>query len=467
MRIRYDSLGRYRSKFPAQGRTEAINRANSLRPSDSLDPDQAGTGKRQRRAAIAHRASPLRGHNFRRFYIGQVTSLLGTSMSAVAVTFAVLGNGGSATDLGYVIAARILPQVVLVLGGGVLADRLGRRPVMLGSDVLRCAAQAVLAALLLAGRPATWLIAALAALVGTGEAFFGPALDGLAVEIVPRDELGRANALLGLARSASGIAGPVLAGLLVAAAGPAVVVAIDAASYGASVIALAGLRLSRAGRPPGRPLLRDMAEGWTEFRSRTWLWVTTVQFALFNLITWAPYLVLGPVLAHDYLGGARAWGLIMAATGAGAILGGLTALSHRPRRPLVTATVATLGYPMPCLLLALHAPAAWVASGAFAAGAGGALAMALGATVLQQQVPQDRLSRASSFSTFGAFGPGLLGLVIAGPAAAQAGPGRVLGVGAAWAALSSLVVLSLPAIRAVPGRDGTAPAVSEAGERGA
>ena len=158
----------------------------------------------------------LRGRNFRRFYLGQVTSLLGTSMSAVAVIFAVLDNGGSAADVGYVIAARILPQVALVLGGGVLADRLGRRPVMLGSDVLRCAAQAVLAAALLAGRPAIWQFAALAALVGIGEAFFQPALDGLTVEIAPREELGSANALLGLARSGTGIAGPALAGVLVA-----------------------------------------------------------------------------------------------------------------------------------------------------------------------------------------------------------------------------------------------------------
>jgi MFS family permease len=121
-----------------------------------------------RLAAVASRAAVLRGRNFRRFYAGYVTSLLGTSMSAVAVTFAVLGNGGSAADVGLVIAAQILPQVVLVLSGGVLADRLGRRPVMLGSDVLRCAAQAALAASLLAGRPGIWLIAALAALVGIG-----------------------------------------------------------------------------------------------------------------------------------------------------------------------------------------------------------------------------------------------------------------------------------------------------------
>jgi MFS family permease len=374
-------------------------------------------------------------------------------MSAVAVTFAVLDNGGSAADVGYVIAARILPQVVLVLGGGVLADRLGRRPVMLGSDALRCAAQAALAAALLAGRPAVWLIAALAALVGVGEAFFMPALDGLTVEIAPRDELGNANALLGLAKSATGVAGPALAGLLVVVAGPAVVVAIDAASYGVSVIALGGLQLGRAGHRPGQSLLRAMAEGWGEFRSRPWLCATTVQFALFNLITWAPYLVLGPVLAHAYLGGARAWGLIMSAFAAGAVLGGLAALGRRPRRPLLAATLATFGYPVPCLLLALHAPVAGVAAGAFAAGAGGALGQAFDTTVLQQQVPADRLSRVSSFSTFGAFGPGTLGLAIAGPVAALAGPGAVLGFGAAWAVFGTLVMLSLPSVWAVRWRD--------------
>jgi hypothetical protein len=192
-----------------------------------------------------------------------------------------------------------------------------------------------------------------------------------------------------------------------------------------------------------------MAEGWTEFRSRTWLWVTTVQFALFNLITRAPYLVLGPVLAQGYLGGARAWGLVLAANGAGAILGALTALGRRPRRPLVVATLATFGFGVPGLLLAWRAPAGAVAAGALAAGVASALFSTFWTTTLQQQVPRDRLARASSFATFGAFGPGPLGLAIAGPAAALAGPDRVLGLGAAWAVLSTLVVLALPSIRSI------------------
>jgi Major Facilitator Superfamily len=322
----------------------------------------------------------------------------------------------------------------------------------------------VLAAALLAGRPAIWLFAVLAALAGTGDAFFQPALDGLTVEIAPRQELGRANALLSLARSATGIAGPALAGLLVAVAGPAAVVAIDAASYAVSVAALAGLQLTRAGHPRGTSLLRELAEGWAEFRTRAWLWATTVQFALFNLITWGPYLVLGPVLARDYLGGAWAWGLIMAAYSAGAVLGGLAALGRRPHRPLLAATLATFGYPLPCLLLALRAPAVGVAAGALAAGAGMALGQAFDLTVVQQQVPADRLSRVSSFSTFGAFGPGLAGLAVAGPVAGLAGAGRVLGFGAAWAAFGTLVVLSLPSVRGLRWREAGPPSAPVAGQ---
>jgi MFS family permease len=412
------------------------------------------------RAAIGRRVAVLAHRDFRRFYIGQVTSLLGTWMSGVAVTFAVLGSGISADGLGVVMAAGIAPQVAFVLGGGVLADRIGRRPVMLGADALCCAAQAALAVALFAGKPPIWLFAVLAALVGTGQAFFGPALSGLMTEIAPRAELGDANALYGLAQSATRIIGPTLAGLVVALAGPAVVIAVDAASYAVSVAALALLRPpQRAAAPPPalapaapaahRSLRREAGEGWAEFRSRAWLWVTTLQFALFNLITWGPYLLLGPVLARAYLGGARAWGLVMAAGGAGAVLGGLSALGRRPRRPLVVAILATFGYPAPCFLLALHAAVGAVAAGAFAAGIASALFNTYWSTTLQQQVPADRVSRASSFSTFGGFGVGMFGLVIAGPAAALAGPGRVLGAGAAWAVLSSLVVLSLPCIRAI------------------
>ncbi len=441
--------------------------AAQSRPRRSARPTVGRAPGRRPCRIIAARAAPLAQRNFRRFYIGYVTSVFGTSMSSVAMIFAVLGTGGTAAELGYVMAARIITQVAFILGGGVLADRLGRRPVMLAADLVCSAAQATLAVALFAGRPSEGLFVAIASLVGAGEAFFGPALGALTADIAPRDQLGSANALTGLAESAASVAGPALAGIAVAAAGPAVVIAADAASYAVSLTALMLLRLpsgapaSRSGRsrPDRQSALRDLRDGWAIFTSCTWLWVTTVQFALFNLISRAPYLVLGPVRAAGYLGGAWAWGVITAAVGVGSIAGGLFAMGARPRRPLLAATLATFGYPVPGLLLALRAPMPGVAAGALVAGVGSALFETFWTTTLQQQVSGELLARVDSFVTFGAFGLGTAGLAAAGPAAAALGAGRVLGYGAAWATLSSLVVLALPAIRSVRWRpDGPGPA---------
>jgi hypothetical protein len=389
----------------------------------------------------------LAGRDFRRFYAGYSASLLGTAMSSVAIAFAVLGNGGTATDLGVVFAANIVPMIAFMLGGGAIADRLGRRPVMLAADVARCAAQGVLAVALQVGHPRFWLFVAAALVVGTGNAFFQPALAGLPVQLAPRGRLGDANALLAVAQPAAQVAGPALAGILIAATNPAVVVAVDAASYAVSAVALAMLRFPSVDRSRPRSLLNDLAAGWAEFSAHSWLLAGTIQFALFNLLTWGPYLVLGPVLARDYLGGASAWGAILACYGGGAILGGLLALGRRPRRPLVLATLATLGFPLPPLALALHLPVVAVAGGALLAGLGSALGSAFEATVTQQRIPAQALSRVGAFNMVGAFAFGPVAFAAAGPVAAVVGARAVLGFGAAWAALGTFVVLAVPSVR--------------------
>jgi MFS family permease len=405
-------------------------------------------GGRPPRGFAAGRAGLLRVRDFRRFYAGYSTSVLGSSMSAVALTFAVLDSGGTPTDLGYVFAAEVVPQVLFMLGGGVVADRLGRRPVMLAADGMRLAAQASLAAALFAGRPRIWLFVLLAALLGTGEAFFSPSLSALTVDIAPRDRLSDANALLGIAQSAARVIGPSLAGVLIAATGPAVVIAIDAGTYGASMLAL-GLLAVPASQAPRRSPRRDLADGWALFTSQTWLWVTTVQFALFNLFTWAPYLLLGPVLARDYLGGARAWGAILAAGAAAAIVAGLALVGRRPRRLLTAAALGTFGYPVPCLMLALHAPVYAVAAGAAVAGAGSTVFATFYSTAIQQRIAPEALARVNAFSLTGAYALGSAGYVVIGPVAAVTGTGRLLGFAAAWGVVSSAVVVALPAIRSV------------------
>jgi len=302
-------------------------------------------------------------------------------------------------------------------------------------------------------------------------------LDALTVEIAPRDQLGNANSLYGLASSATRIAGPALGGILVAVAGSAVVVAADAASYAVSVLALSLLRLpgaepakpgdagkpGKAGKPgnagkPGKPeaepgarssLRADVAEGWADFRSRTWLWANTAQFAFVNLITWAPWMLLGPVMGRAYLGGAAVWGAIMAVQGAGAIVAGLACLGRRPRRPMVVAAVATFGYALPDIPMALHAAAPWVAVAAFGCGVGSATSSVFFGTTMQQQIPPERLARVSSLSLFPAYGIGVIGYAVDGPLAAVFGPALIFGVGAVYGVLSSAVVLAVPSVRAV------------------
>jgi MFS family permease len=410
-----------------------------------------------RREWLQRRVGVLGERNFRRFYTGYVTSLLGSSMSSVAIAWAVLDSGASATGLGFVFAANVVPQVLLMPLAGAIADRLGRRRVMLAADLLRCAAQASMAAALFVGRPSLWLFVLLAWLGGMGTAFFTPALGALTVEIAPSEQLANANALYGLAGSATRIAGPALGGILVAFAGSAVVVATDAASFAVSVLALSLLQIPRtppvrasAPGPAARRTLRgDMAEGWADFRSRTWLWVVSVQFAFFNLITWAPWMLLGPVMGREYLGGAAVWGAIMAVQGAGAIAAGLGSLGRRPRRPMVIATIGTFCYALPDIPMALHAAAPWVAAAAFCCGAGSAVFNTFSSTATQQQVPPEMLARVNSLTLVPAYGIGVIGYAIDGPLASVLGTGVVFGIGAVYGLLSSAAVLAVPDVRAV------------------
>ena len=422
-------------------------RLYSRSKSAGLDGDGSRSKYSGRSKWFRGKLGPLAGRNFRRFYVGYTTSLLGTAMSAVAIAFAVLQSGGTATSLGVVFAANIIPMIAFLLGGGVIADRVGRRPVMLTADVARCAAQSGLAVALFLGRPQVWLFVAVAFVVGVGNAFFSPALSGLAVQLAPRDQLGNANALFGMAQPAASVAGPALAGILIAVGSPAVPIAADAGSYAVSALALALLSFPASDRPQARSLLGDLADGWAEFSSRAWLWLQTVQFTLFNLLTWGPYLILGPVLARQYLGGARAWGAVLACYGGGAIVGGLLTLGRRPRRPLLVSTLTTLGFPLPPLALALHLPAAAVAAGALLAGLGSALGGAIATTVTQQRLPAGVLSRVESFNMVGAYALGPIAFIAAGPVAAAVGARAVLGFGAGWAVLGTLAVLAAPSVR--------------------
>lgn len=416
--------------------------------------------------ACPRRTAVLRDARYRRFFAGYTVSELGSAMSPLAITFAVLGRGDNATDLGVIMTARITPLVLCLLGGGLFADRWGSRLVMLVSDVGRCGIQALFALALFTGHTSLWTLIALSAASGVAEGFFMPAQTALIPRIAPAEQLTDANALLGMADSATSIAGPVLAGVIVAAAGPAIVVVVDAVTYGVSVLALFGLKPSATVSasasvpsastdaesggsvpPRRRSLIADLREGWSEFSSRSWLWATSVQFALFNFFVWAPYLVLGPATAQQRLGGARAWSLVMGGLAAGAIVGGLALLGRRPRRPIAVATLLTLGYALPPAALALRLPLTMVILAAGLTGVTSAMGRGIAGAAQARLIPPDALARVTAFDTVTAFALGPLGLAIVGPIAAAVGTRAVFAFGACWQLVSVFAVVALPAVR--------------------
>ncbi|MEU5696507.1 MFS transporter [Actinosynnema sp. NPDC020468] len=398
----------------------------------------------------------LGDRRFRRFFLGYATSLTGSSPAPVAMTFAVLDVDASPTALGLVFASGVVPTIVLLPVGGVLADRVSRRAVMVGADLVCAAAQFLFAVLVVTGTARLWELMVPAAVRGGAAAFYQPALSASVPDLVPVDRLQRANSFLAPAKSVPEVAGPALAGVLVAVGGSAAVLVIDGATYLLGAVFLAGVRVPARAATARRPsILVDLREGWDAFRSRRRLWTGIVRPALWNLTVVAPFLVLGPVVARESLGGAWAWGAISAAQGAGAVLGGLVLLRVRVRRPLVTIVLVQLLWVLPLGFLALRAPVPVVAVAAFAVGVSSSVFATLWRTAEQTHVPGDVLSRVTSYELLGAFALGPVGLAAAGPVAAVVGIGPVLWFAAACQVLTSAVLL-LPDVRAVrlDGRSG-------------
>lgn len=391
----------------------------------------------------------LRERRFRLLWLGQATSTLGDGLVPVALSFAVIQTlNGSATDLGIVLAAHMLPLVLFVLAGGVWADRLPRQMVMLVSDVIRGAVQATMAILLLSGSAELWQLVVLVAVYGTAEAFFQPAATGLVPATISAERLQQANALLGLSRSTAFVIGPAVAGVIAATTNPGIVFVVDAATFAVSATSLALLRLPRSRREGERQsFFADLKGGWHELVAHTWLWVIVAWAATYLGIVVAPFMTLGPIVAKESLGGAAAWGLISAGWGAGSLAGGLLALRWKPVRPMLTCTLLVLLVAPAVALLALRVPAPMIATAQAMGGAGMGVFGAVWMTTLQQHVREDALSRVSAWDWMGSFLFLPLGLVAAGPVSDLIGISTTLWISVTWAVLSTLAVLLVPSVR--------------------
>jgi len=394
----------------------------------------------------------LEERNFRLLWIGQTTSGLGDTLVYVALAFAVLALTGSAIDLGLVLAANALPRVVLLLVGGVWADRLPRQLVMVGSDIVRGLLQAALAILFLTGNAELWHLLVAAALNGAASAFFIPAANGLMPQVIGASRLQQANALMNLSQSVTWVLGPTISGLIVVTGGPGWVFAIDAVSFAISTGSLLAMRIPKLAVPERRAFVDDLAHGWREVTARSWFLAGLVVFALGNMAS-AGFPVLGPVVADRELGGASAWGLILTGGALGGLAGGAVALHWRPSRPLVASFgIGPLMF-IPLLLLIPPSPVWALALADFGAIFAVILGNTLWDTTVQQQVPQESLSRVNSYDWMVSLIFQPIAFAIVGPLAVAVGEAETLILAFVVGTGANLAILAVPGVRNLRRRD--------------
>ena len=401
---------------------------------------------------LRHRLGALQEPRFRLLWTAQSFSSIGDSMVLVAVPFAALQIGGSPTAVGLVFAAGLVPRIALMLVGGVWADRLPRQQVMIAADLVRGVGQAAGAFVLLAGVAELWQLALIAAVHGSGVAFFTPAASGYVPETVSPPRLQQANALIGVSRNVFAVVGPALAGILVHAFGPGWVYAIDAGTFALSASFLVRLPAGRSHAAARKKFMVDLAEGWREVTARSWVWASILYFAVWNFAI-AAFFVLGPVVSDRELSGARDWGLILSGGAIGSVVGSLLALRIRPRRPLFIGYLLISAAALPTILLVRPFPVLVIAAADVVAMVTLAFAATLWQTALQERIPREALSRVFSYDWLGSLVLMPLGFVVAGPLAMAIGIDATLWLAAGLLLASSITVALVPGVRRITRRD--------------
>jgi MFS family permease len=396
--------------------------------------------------------APLGERPFRLLWLGRVASAAGDALVPVALAFAVLGVRHSATALGGVLAAFTIARVAFTLVGGVVADRLPRRAVMLACDGARALVEAFTAGMLLSHSMTLPLFFVTAAIFGAASAFFGPASDGLVPKTVSPANLQTANALLATTRNGLSVFGPAVSGVLIVAVGTGWVFAIDSASFLVSIVFLVQLKVPTHMRAPQQHFLRDLRDGWHEVISRDWVRAPILGFAISNVCL-ASFIVLGPTIFLTHPHGARDWGVISTCGAIGAIIGSLGSVRYRPRRPLTACFLATtlMSLPMAALAGPLPMPAVAVS---WLLGFGSAIfANTYWETTLQRRIPEMVYSRVRSYDILVSFVFMPVGMVAFGPIAHVFGNEPTLLVASGVTVATNLVVAFVPGVHAVTADD--------------
>ena len=421
------------------------------------------------RGGLARRFPVLAIRDFRLLLAERLLAPASVGFSMVGVSFAVLRITNSATDLSYVLAAQIAPALVFALIGGVAADRFRPQRVIVAANLLMALGEGTFGVLVLTGRPPLWAMIGLEALTGTGMALFYPASQALLPRVVPLSLLQEASAISRLAMNTGQMSGAAAAGLLVAAIGPGWALLLCGAGMAGTVPMLLSIRAAAIGsgaaeRPKmntASSLFRELREGWSEFRSHTWLWVIVAQFCVVLMAWYGAFSVLGPVVAREHLGGPAAWGAITAADALGLIAGGVVSLRVTPRRPMlfVVLTGAAVAISPLSLAMVLPLPAVCVAS--FGLGVFVEMMMVQWTVALARNIPPAKLARVSSYDVLGSVMAMPAGALIAGPLGAAIGISSAQYAAAAAIVVASALALIPRDIRTMRGGDPELPPVPD------
>jgi predicted MFS family arabinose efflux permease len=318
-----------------------------------------------------------------------------------------------------------------------------------------------------------WAMIGLEAITGTGVAIFYPASQALLPRLVPRDLLQEASAISRLVMNVGQMSGAALAGLLVAVAGAGWALVLCGIGMVSTIPMLLAIRGSQPatgdqaqpgegaeggeGKAPARSMLADLREGWSEFRSHTWLWVIVAQFCVVMMAWYGAFSVLGPVVAREHLGGPAAWGAITAADALGLIAGGLAALRFTPRRPMLFVVLTGGAVAVSPLSLAMVLPLPAICLASFGLGVFVEMMMVQWTVTMARNIPPDKLARVSSYDVLGSVMAMPAGALIAGPLGTAIGADRAQYAAAAVIVIASALALIPRDIRTFREQDAPAP----------
>ena len=394
--------------------------------------------------APARRYPVLAIRDFRILLVDRLLAPFSNGFSMVGVSFAVLNLTGSTADLSYVLAAQVAPMLVFTLVSGVFADRLRPQWVIIAGNVAVIAGEGTFGLLVLTGHPALWAMICLEALNGVGAAMFYPASQALLPQIVPDALLQEGSSISRLAMNTGQMTGAASAGLVVAVLGPGWALTLCAIGMTGTIPLLLSLKGNgnlQLAAAKGAGMITELREGWTEFRSHTWLWATVIQYALVMMAFNGAFLVLGPVVARTHLGGPAAWGAITAADALGLVAGGLVSLRYTPRKPMLFVVGSGAAIALTPLALALVLPLPVICLCAFALGTLIEVMMVQWTVQMATRIPSDKLARVSSYDALGSMSAMPLGALLAGPLAAAIGVSTTQFAAAALIVVASALTL--------------------------